>query len=160
MVTHLFCIMVCHLTKTTHFVSCHKENTIEESANLFIINCYRLHGVPEVIVSDTDPKFVGKFLQSFMGKLNTELNVSTIRHPRTDGLTERVNQTVQTLLRCYCTESDFDWRSHLSMIKLYYISSINEASTHSPFEVMYGYQPSTSADRPLPMAIWCYGGCI
>jgi hypothetical protein len=38
------------------------------------------------------------------------------------------------------------------MVELYYNSSINEATTHAPFEVMYGYQPSTSADRLLPMA--------
>jgi hypothetical protein len=54
-------IMVCHLTKMAHFVPCHKEITTKESTNLFINNCYRLHGVPKVIVSDRDPKFVGKF---------------------------------------------------------------------------------------------------
>ena len=74
-----------------------------------------------------------------MGKLNTKLNVSTARHPRTDGLTERVNQTMQTQLRCYYAESGFDWTSHLSIVEFYYICSINEATTHSPFEVMYGY---------------------
>ena len=88
-----------------HFVSCHKEITSEESANLFINHCYRLHGVPRVIVFDRDPKFVGKFWQTFMGKLFTKLNMSTARHPRTAGLTEGVNQTMQTLLRCYCAES-------------------------------------------------------
>jgi hypothetical protein len=94
-------IMVGHLTKMAHFFPCHKEITAEESCELFIDNCYRLHGVPEVIVSDRDPKFVGKFRQSFMKKLNTNLNMSTARHPRTDGLTERNNETMQTLLRCY-----------------------------------------------------------
>jgi hypothetical protein len=53
--------MVCRLTKMAHFVPCHKEIVAEESADLFISNCYRLHGVPKVIVSDRDPKFVGKF---------------------------------------------------------------------------------------------------
>ena len=67
--------MVCHLTKMAHFVPCHKEITVEEVAYLFINNCYRLHGVPKVIVSDRDPKFVGKFRQTFMGKLNTKLNM-------------------------------------------------------------------------------------
>ncbi len=74
-----------------------------------------------------------------MGKLNTKLNVSTARHPRTDGLTERVNQTMQTLLRFYCAEFGFDRTSHFSMVEFYYNYSINEAATHSPFEVMYGY---------------------
>jgi hypothetical protein len=64
-------LMVCHLTKMARFVSCHKEITAKESTNLFRSNFYRLHGAPKVIVSDRDPKFVGKFWQSYMGKLNT-----------------------------------------------------------------------------------------
>jgi len=35
------------------------------------------------------------------------------------------------------------------MVELYYNCSINEASTHSTFKVMYGYKPSTPADRLL-----------
>jgi len=144
-------IMVCHLTKMVHFVPCHKEITAKKSADLFISNCYRLHGVPKVIVSDRDPKFVVKFWQSFMGKLNTKLNMSTARHPNINSLTERLNQAMQTLLRCYCAESGFDWTSHLTMVEFYYKCSINEATTHSPFEVVYGYQPSIPVDRLLPM---------
>ena len=45
-------ILVCHLPKMAHFVPCHKEITVEETTYLFIDNCYRLHGVPKVIVSD------------------------------------------------------------------------------------------------------------
>ncbi len=120
---------------------------------MFINHCYRLHGVSKVIVSDKDPKYDGKFwqTQTFMGKLNTKLNMSTARHPRTDGLTERVNQTMQTLLRCYCAELGFDRTSHLSMVEFYYNCSINEATSHSPFEVLYGFQPSTHANRILPL---------
>jgi hypothetical protein len=85
-------ILVCHLTKIAHFVTCHKEITTKETADLFIENCYKLHGVPKVIVSDRDPQFVGEFWQSFMTKLDTKLNTSTLRHPQTNGLTERVNK--------------------------------------------------------------------
>ena len=91
-----FIIMVCHLTKMAYFVPCHKEIVAEDSTYLFIIStCYRLNGAPKAIVSNRDPKFVGKFWQSNnIGKLNTKLNMSTSRHPRTKGLTERVNQTM------------------------------------------------------------------
>ena len=84
-------IMICHLTKMAHFVPCHREKTAKKSTNLFISKCHRLHSVPKVIVSHIDPKLVGKFWQSFMGKLKTKLNMSTARHPRTDDLSERVN---------------------------------------------------------------------
>jgi hypothetical protein len=77
--------------------------------------------------------------------------MSTARHPQTDGLTERVNETMQTLLRCYCAESGFDWTSQLSMVEFYYNCSTNEAAKHSPFEVMSCFQPSTPADQLLPL---------
>ena len=96
-------IMVCNLTKMSHFVPRHNELVAEETSYLFRSNCYRLHGAPKVIVSDRESKFVRKLWQSFLGKLNTKLNVSTARHPSTYGLTERVNQSMQTLLRCNCT---------------------------------------------------------
>ena len=134
-------IMVCHLTKMAHFVPCHKEIIAEESADLFIDYLYRLHGVPKVSASAKNPMFVGKFGQTFMRKLN----MSIARHPRTGGFTERVNQIMQTLLRCYCVVSSFDWTSHLSMVEFYYNCSINEATSHSPFEVMYRFQPSSHA---------------
>jgi hypothetical protein len=105
-----------------------------------------------VIVSYKDPNFFGKFWQTFMGKLNTKLNMSTSRHSRTNGLVERVNQTMRTFLRCYYAKSGFDWTSHLSIAKFYYNCSINEATSHSPFEVMYRFQPSTPVNRLLPLA--------
>jgi len=37
------------------------------------------------------------------------------------------------------------------MVELFYNCSINGATTHSPFEVIYGYQPFTPTDRLLPM---------
>jgi hypothetical protein len=60
-------IMVCHLNNIVHFVPCHKENIAKESTDLFISNCYRLHGVPKVIVSNRNSKFIGKFWQSLWG---------------------------------------------------------------------------------------------
>jgi len=37
------------------------------------------------------------------------------------------------------------------MVEFYYNCSFNEASQHSSLEAMYGYQPSTHADRLLPL---------
>ena len=145
-------IMVSHLTKMAHFVPCNKEKTTEETDDLFIDNgYYKLHGVPKVILSDRNPRFVAQFWHYFMRTLNTKINVSAARHPRIDGLTECVNETMQIVLRCYTTESRFDWVSHLPMVEFYYKCSVNEASKHSPFEVSYGFQPSTLADRLLPL---------
>jgi len=60
------------------FVLCHKEIPAEESADLLISNCNKLHGVLNIIVYDRDPKFVGKFWQNFKGKCNNKLNMSDV----------------------------------------------------------------------------------
>jgi hypothetical protein len=54
-------IIECHLKKFAHFIPYHKEVIAEETAYLFLDNCYILHGVAKVIVSDIDPRFVGTF---------------------------------------------------------------------------------------------------
>jgi hypothetical protein len=83
---HAILILVCPLTKMADFVPCHKEITTRDTADLFIDNCYKLQGVHRVIVFDKDPRFFCTFWQTFMRKMNTNLNMSTARHPQTDGL--------------------------------------------------------------------------
>ncbi len=61
-------IMVCHLTKMAHFVLCHKKINAKESVDLFTSNRYRLHGVPEVFISDKDP-FFWKVLAKIYGEV-------------------------------------------------------------------------------------------
>jgi hypothetical protein len=48
-------IVVVHLTRTVHFLSCTKGVTCEDAANLFSHGVYKLHGPPRVMVSDRDP---------------------------------------------------------------------------------------------------------
>ena len=103
----------------------------------------RLHGVPSVLVSDRNPKFVSDFRQQLWRSLNAKLNMRTTRRAHTDGRSERVIGSAQLLLRCYCAESGFDWMSHLPMVEFAYNSERNETSQHSPMGFLYGYQPHT-----------------
>jgi hypothetical protein len=57
-------IVVDHVTRMAHFLPCTKSVTTEESANLFLQEVYRLHGLLEVLVSDRDPKFVSGLWQT------------------------------------------------------------------------------------------------
>ena len=143
-------IIVDHLTRMAHFAPCHDEVTAEEAADMFVHHCYRLHGVPRVLVSDRDPRFISTFWQSLWKRLGTRLNMSTARRPQTDGLTERVNETMQSLLRCYCAEAGYDWYDQLDMIEFQYNSSMSESTQHSPFESTYGFQPPAPVDMMLP----------
>ena len=77
--------------------------------------------------------------------------MSTTRRPQTDGLTKRVNETMQSLLRCYCAEACYDWSDQLDMIEFQYNLFQSDATRHSPFETYYGFQPASRVDRMLPL---------
>jgi hypothetical protein len=93
--------LVDHLTRMAHFLPGTEIVTAEETATLFLQGVYRLHGLSRVLVSDRDPKFVTGLWQTLWRRLGTHMNMSSSRHPETNGLTERVNITFQQLLRCF-----------------------------------------------------------
>jgi len=51
-------LVVCNwLSKMTHFVATIKETLMEGLARLFRNNVWKLHGLPESVVSDRGPHF-------------------------------------------------------------------------------------------------------
>ena len=66
-----------------------------EYAQIFLDNVFRLRGLPEVIISDRDPQFTGKFWGALFDLLGTDLRFSTAFHPQTDGQSERMIQTLE-----------------------------------------------------------------
>jgi hypothetical protein len=73
--------VVDQLTRMAQFMPCTKTTTAEQNATLFLQGVYRLHGLPNVLVSDRDPKFVGGFWETIWRRLGTRLNISSNRHP-------------------------------------------------------------------------------
>ena len=57
-------VFVDKLTKMVHFARTTKEVTAMEYARIFVDMVFRLHGLPEVIISDRDPRFYRKVLAS------------------------------------------------------------------------------------------------
>lgn len=72
-----------------------------EYAKLFVDHVFHLHGLPEVIISDQDPRFTSKFWKGLFDLLGTDLWFSTAFHPQTDCQSERAIQTLENFLRPY-----------------------------------------------------------
>jgi hypothetical protein len=122
-----------------HFLPCTEIVIAEETTTLFLHGLYRLHGLPCVLVSDRDPKFVSGFWQTFCRRLGTRLNMSSGQHPETDGLAERVNNTFQQLLRCFCCYNDSDWTTLLPQVQYAYNASRALGIEHTTFEANFGF---------------------
>ncbi|MBW0480273.1 hypothetical protein O181_019988 [Austropuccinia psidii MF-1] len=53
-------------------------------------------------INDRDPKFTSKFLTKLYEILGTKLAFSTAYHPQNNGLTERIIQKMEDILRRFC----------------------------------------------------------
>jgi hypothetical protein len=148
-------VVVDRLTKMAHFIPTTKKVSATQVADLFIQHIFRIHGLPETIVSDRDTRFTGQFWTSLFTKLGTKLKFSSGEHPETDGQTERVNQVLEDMLRAYVSIRQKDWENYLPLLEFAYNSRKHSATKFSPFELNYGVQPLA----PYSIGISCPNPC-
>jgi transposase InsO family protein len=129
------------LSKLTHFIPFKESSSSATLANTFRANIFKLHGIPEKIVSDRGSTFVSEFWRSFMNSLNIKAGFSTAYHPQTDGQTERMNQVLEDYLRHFCSYYQDNWDKILDMAE-FSINNLNSGSLGvSPFFFTYGHHP-------------------
>lgn len=110
-----------------------------ELAKRFLKEIWRLHSVPEEIISDRDSRFTSNWWQNFCELINSKMALSTAFHPETDGQTERVNQILEQYLRIFATKSD--WDELLPLAEFKYNNSKHSGSGQSPFYTNFGLDP-------------------
>ena len=66
-------VVVDRLTKFTHFLPIRINYSMERLAQVHIREIVKLHGVPESIVSDRDPRFQFRFWRSLSTAMGTKL---------------------------------------------------------------------------------------
>eukprot|EP00253_Pinus_taeda_P033985 PITA_33985 len=131
-------VVVDKLSKVAHFIPVQSTYKAVQIAHLFMQNVFRLHGLPKVIISDRDVKFISTFWRTLFAELGTQLNFSTAYHPQTDGQTERVNQVLEDMLRAYVMLKPGQWEEYLHLVEFAYNNGYHTSTQLSPFEVLYG----------------------
>jgi transposase InsO family protein len=131
-------VVVDLFSKYAHFLPLLHPYTALKVAQLFMDSVYKLHGLPQSIVSDRDKVFTSKFWQELFKLTGTTLRMSTSYHPQTDGQTERVNQCLETFLRSFVHACPTKWSHGLSLTEYWYNTSFHSSLGRSPFEVQYG----------------------
>nr|GEU60051.1 hypothetical protein [Tanacetum cinerariifolium] len=141
-------VVVNRFSKMAHFIPCSKTMDATNAADMYFKEVVRFHGVPKTITSERDPKFI----RHFWRKMGTKLQFSFAYHPQTDGQTEAVNRSLRNLLRCLVGENIRKWDLMLPQPEFAYNRSCSQTTGKSPFEIVYGCNPSNPLDLvPLPI---------
>ena len=134
-------VFVNRLTQMVHFIPCRKDITTQQYTRLFIDHVFKLHGLPEVIISDRDLRFLSKFWDELFAHLGTDLWFSTAFHPQTDGQSEVINRAMENFLRPYVERTPHTWVQQLPLAEFAANNAISVSTGFSPFYLNAGIHP-------------------
>jgi hypothetical protein len=87
-----------------------------------------------------------------MAKLGIKLLFYSSSHPQTDGETKVVNRNLWNLLHVLIKKNPKSWEVCIPHAEFAYNRTVHRITKRSPFEIVYGFNPSTTLDLlPLPM---------
>ncbi|MCA9761261.1 MAG: DDE-type integrase/transposase/recombinase, partial [Streptococcus sp.] len=105
-----------------------------------------IFGPPAIILSDQGKEFTNKRVNSMLKRIGTEHRVTSAYNPRTNGLTERMNQTLCESLRKHAEKEPDCWNKWLPFVLMAYNTRVHSVSGFSPYELIFGKKMNTFSD--------------
>jgi len=140
-------LVVCdRLSKMAHFVVTTEATLAEGLARLFRDNIWKLHGLPESVVSDRGPQFAAELMKELNRMLGIETRLSTAFHPQTDGQTEQMNQELEQYLRFFVDHRQKDCPEWLASAEFAVNNKVHTATKVLPFMANYGRELRMGGD--------------
>jgi hypothetical protein len=143
-------VVIDRLTKRAHFLPTTTIATTREAAELYRDRVFVLHGLPEELLSDRDSKFTSELWTNLCAMIGTRQKLTTAFRQQANGVTERVNQTIENYLRAYTNSCSDDWDQYIALAEFAYNARYQASIGMSPFEADLGYLPATPA---LPLRV-------
>jgi len=109
-------LVVCNqLSKMTYFVATIEGTSAEGLARLFRDNVWKLHELPESVVSDRGPQFAMELIKELNRMLGIEMRLSTAFYSQMDGQTKQMNQELEQYLWFFVDHKQKDWPEWLAL---------------------------------------------
>ena len=135
-------LVVCDcMTKMAHFVPTTEKTLAEGLVRIFRDHVWKLHRLPESIVSDRGAQFVVGLIRELNKMLGIETKLSIAFHPQTDRQTERTNQQLEQYLQMFIDHQQEQWPDWLGIAEFAYNNKMNTSTKVSPFRANSGRDP-------------------
>ncbi len=103
-----------------------------------LVDIFTRVGIPKEVLSDQGTQFVSAVMKEVSRLLSIKQLVTSPYHPMCNGLVEKFNGTLKTMLKRVCHEKPREWDRYLSSILFAYREVRQESLGYSPFELLYG----------------------
>ena len=114
------------------------KNIDTETVAEALVDIFSRLGVPEEILSDLGTQFVSECMKEVTRLLSIKQLTTTPYHPMCNGLTEKFNGTMKSMLKRLCSEQPRQWHRYINPLLFAYREVPQESTGFSPFELLYG----------------------
>ena len=115
-----------------------KKITTEAVAEA-LLDIYSRVGIPEEVLTDQGTPFMSECMQEVSRLLSIKGLTSTPYHPICNGLVERWNGTLKSMLKRLCQDQPKQWHRLINPVLFAYREVPQESTGFSPFHLLYGH---------------------
>jgi hypothetical protein len=106
-------------------------------------------GAPMKLLSDRGQNFLSKLVMEVLVLLDIKKVNTTPYHPQTNGLVERFNQTLISILKTLTDTREGKWANYLAPATFAYNTSVQHTLQVSPYFVLFGREARTPGPDSL-----------
>ncbi|KAG6939886.1 hypothetical protein G0U57_020768, partial [Chelydra serpentina] len=103
------------------------RNAMSKTIAKELVQIFSRVGIPKEILTDQGTPFVAKLMKDLCALLHIRSLRTSVYHPQTDGLVERFNRTLKSMLRKVVSRDGRDWEALLPYL-LFAVREVPQAS--------------------------------
>lgn len=96
-------------------------------------------GLPKTVQTDQGTNFMSKIFKQVMAELKIVHKKSSAYHPESQGALERFHQTLKSMMRKFCQESNKEWDEGLPLLLFAVRETPQESLGFSPCDLVFGH---------------------
>jgi transposase InsO family protein len=138
-------VLTDHFTRYAQAVPTRNQTAKTKAEALF--NTFVVHyGFPQRIHSDQGATFESNVIRELCNLAGTHKSRTTSYHPQGNGMTERFNRTLLSMLGSLETDKKPQWHKYVAPLVHAYNCTKHESTGYSPYFLLFGREPKLPID--------------
>ena len=105
-----------------------------------LVKFFSMFGLPKVVQTDQGTNFKSKVFDQVLKTLGIKHVTSSPYHPESQGALERFHQTMKSMLRKHCHDSQKDWDESVPLVLFAAREAVQESLGFSPADLVFGHE--------------------
>ena len=116
-------------------------------AKIWVEKIMLQYGSPKVLLTDNGTNFISKLMRSVNDYWGIKQSFTTPYHPQCDGMVERFNRTLATMISTLIEQSRRNWDDLLPYVLYAYRTAVHSSTGETPFYLMFGRDAMSPTDQ-------------